>query len=306
MELWQLRTFSVVAKNLHFTRASEELNLTQPAVSHQIKSLENELGEKLFIRGKSGISLTPQGQIVVDYANKILDITDEMKFEIEENKDLMNGAIKLAVVSRALDNPFPELYGSFRDKYGEIELNYQSENSSKNVYEKIRSGELDVAFVSYELDSSDFVTVPYGIFDVLFVVGESHRLAGVNNLSASDVEHEEWALLEPNSHLRECVEKTFIEAGIQPKNIYETNDGSVIRELVACGRKVSLLPRIGISKYLQSGKLIPIQVRDLDFKIQMYIVWKAGRHSKIISAFVTFMLEKELPGIMLVNKTLAK
>ena len=68
MELWQLRTFSVVAKTLHFTRASKELELTQPAVSRQIKSLEEELGEKLFVRDKRKISLTAQRRVVLDYA----------------------------------------------------------------------------------------------------------------------------------------------------------------------------------------------------------------------------------------------
>ncbi|NJM52659.1 MAG: LysR family transcriptional regulator, partial [Blastocatellia bacterium] len=79
MELWQLRTFSIVAKTLHFTRAAEELNLSQPAVSHQIKSLEAEIGEPLFLRDKEGVSLTKAGQTMYQHATKILDIADELR-----------------------------------------------------------------------------------------------------------------------------------------------------------------------------------------------------------------------------------
>ena len=79
MDLWQLRTFRVVAETLNFTRAAEQLNLTQSAVSHQIKALETELGEPLFIRAKRGVRLSEPGKLVLEHAQRILDEAEALR-----------------------------------------------------------------------------------------------------------------------------------------------------------------------------------------------------------------------------------
>ena len=79
MDLWQLRTFSIVAKTLHFTRASEDLNLSQPAVSHQIKALEEEIGEPLFLRSNEGVLLTKAGQTMYEHVEKILECSPRIE-----------------------------------------------------------------------------------------------------------------------------------------------------------------------------------------------------------------------------------
>lgn len=299
MELWQLKTFSVVAKRLHFTRASEELNLTQPAVSHQIKALEKELGEKLFIRDRGRISLTPQGEIVYSYAKKILDITEKLKSEIAESKDSMSGELKIGAVLNALDNPFPLIYHNFKQKYNDVEVHFHGENLSEDILDKVKSGELDVGLVVIKADSKDLIEVPYGTYEVVLVVGADHPLAGREKVSAAELEDAEWALLEPKRHLRKAVERRFAAAGIAPQNIYETSDGSVIRGLVALGKKVSLLPLWGIHKDLEKGILRRIRSDELEFNVQVCLVWKAGRQSKALSALITFLLEHNLPGIRL-------
>ena len=124
MELWQLNTFRVVAEKLHFTRASEELNLTQSAVSYQIKSLEKELGVKLFNRNKRKISLTSQGQKVLKYANKMLQQIDKMKREIKENRETLSGEIKIVASTRSLSSPFPKIKKAFQKIYEDAELSF--------------------------------------------------------------------------------------------------------------------------------------------------------------------------------------
>ncbi|MDQ3061861.1 MAG: LysR family transcriptional regulator, partial [Acidobacteriota bacterium] len=102
MELWQLRTFRAVAENLNFTKASEQLFLTQSAVSHQIKSLEAEFGVPLFIRGKRGVLLTDAGKTALLYAIKILDEAEEMREFVAGRERALAGRVRVAAATQAL------------------------------------------------------------------------------------------------------------------------------------------------------------------------------------------------------------
>ena len=102
MELWQLRTFAEIAETLNFTKASEKLFLTQSAVSHQMKSLEEEFGVPLFIRAKSGVVLTDAGKIALRYARRILDEAEEMREKVTGREKALAGRVRVAAATQAL------------------------------------------------------------------------------------------------------------------------------------------------------------------------------------------------------------
>src|SRR5215210_6600257 len=101
MELWQLRTFRVVAETLNFTRAAERLNLTQSAVSHQIKSLETELGEPLFIRAKRGVKLSEAGKVALEYTERMLDEADALRERVSGREHSPVGRVRAAAATQA-------------------------------------------------------------------------------------------------------------------------------------------------------------------------------------------------------------
>src|ERR1051325_8059553 len=100
MEMSQLRTFRAVAETLNSTRAAERLNLTQSAVSHQIKALETELGEPLFIRAKRGVILTAAGKVALEYAVRILDEAEEMKEKVAGREKALTGRVRVAAATQ--------------------------------------------------------------------------------------------------------------------------------------------------------------------------------------------------------------
>jgi DNA-binding transcriptional LysR family regulator len=299
MELWQLRTFIAVAKNLHFTRASEDLNLSQPAVSHQIKSLEIEIGEPLFLRDKDGVLLTKAGKTMYKHATKILDLADEMRREIRENEDVLSGKIILGVATRGLGNPFPAFYQEFKETFRDIEVIVQVEYKLEDIIEKVRSGNIDIGMVSHNLDLSGLVVIPYGEYELLLVVGENHRFAKMAEIITADLRNEEWVMFEPGNRVRISAEDYLAKAGITPKNIYETNDGSLIRSMVAHGNRISLLPEWGIFEEVQDGKIVSVKVKGVKYKVQVNLIWKASRRTKLMSAVLAFLLEEKLEGLQL-------
>ena len=103
MELWQLRTFRVVAETLNFTQAAKQLNLTQSAVSHQIKALETDLGEPLFIRAKRGVRLSESGKLVLEHAERILDEAQTLRERVSGHEHSASGSVRVAAATQALD-----------------------------------------------------------------------------------------------------------------------------------------------------------------------------------------------------------
>jgi DNA-binding transcriptional LysR family regulator len=302
MELWQLRTFTTVAKNLHFTRAAEELNLSQPAVSHQIKLLETEIGEPLFLREKEGILLTKAGQTMYEHAAKILDIADEMRLEIKDNEDALSGKIKLGVVTRGLGNPFPLLYREFKKKYRDINIAFQSEYKLEDIVEKVRTGSIDIGLVTHEPDLSGLVVMPYGEYEILLVVGKNHRLANKSEVTLEDLQDQDWVTFEAGNRLRLSSRDYAAKVGIVPKTVYDTNDGSVVRTMVAYDNKISLLPEWGVFEELQEGKIVAIKVKDFRYIIPINLIWKASRRTKTMSAVLTYLLESKMEGIKLTSE----
>lgn len=297
MELWQLRTFSVVAKNLHFTRAAEELNLSQPAVSHQIKLLEEEIGEPLFLREKDGVLLTKAGHTMYQHATKILDIAEEMRLEIRENEDVLSGKIVLGVATRGLGNPFPIFYKDFRKIYHDIEIIVQNEYKLEDVVEKVRKGVVDIGMVSHTLDLSNLVVMPYGEYELILVVGKDHPLAEKGEINSEELKNQKWVMFEPGNRLRTSTDDYLTKIGVKPKNIYETNDGALVRSMIEYDNKISLLPEWGIFEELRDEKFIKIKVKGMNYRVQVSLIWKTSRRSKLMSAVITYLLGEKMEGL---------
>jgi LysR family transcriptional regulator, carnitine catabolism transcriptional activator len=302
MEIWQLNTFKVVANTLHFTRASKELNLTQSAVSYQIKSLEEELGVRLFSRDKRKVSLTSQGDRVLDYANKMLDQIEVMRREIDENKESLEGLLKVVAVPRSLNNPFIEIRREFHKLYPGIDLRFEAVLESEAVFDNVRKGISDIGFTTRNKDFRDLLPIPYGKFEMVFVVGKTHRLANVKTVGFNDLQAEEWILFEEESWLRRKSDEMFLEHNFKPKKITDSNDGNVVSSLIKEGEGVGFLPSWGIVDILEENKLAEVKIKGVKSNTPINIVILPESRSKLVSVLINYLLDKKVKGIDLYNK----
>src|SRR3954451_14053057 len=126
MELWQLRTFRVVAETLNFTRAAERLNLTQSAVSHQVKALETELGEPLFVRTKRGVKLSPVGKVALERAAHILDEAEMLREEVAGREHSPKGSVRAAAGTQAFVHLFAPLFEAFMRSYPGVRVSFRT------------------------------------------------------------------------------------------------------------------------------------------------------------------------------------
>ena len=293
MELWQLRTFRAVAENLNFTKASEQLFLTQSAVSHQIKALEEEFGVPLFIRGKSGVSLTDAGKKALDYAIKILDEAEKMREFVAGREKALAGRVRVAAATQALVYLFAPLFEEFMDSFDAVELVFRTTVSTEQTVEDILNGVADVGFASMAVYSPNLEVVELFEDELVLVCGKKHKLTKKAEVSIKDLAAERWILFERGSSIRRATDDFFKQKKIEPETALESNDTYFIKIMIEHGLGISLLPAWAIGNEVKNGDLKIIKVKKLNLTRSVAMVGMKGLQPAPIRAFTKFIYERK-------------
>lgn len=260
MELWQLRTFRAVAETLNFTRAAERLNLTQSAVSHQIKALETELDEPLFIRAKGGVKLSQAGKIALDYAVRILDEADALTERIAGGEHSPRGRVRAAAATQAFVYLFASLFESFMRAHPGIELSFRTTVSTEQTVTDILNSAADVGFASMPVYSPALQVTELFADELVLVVGRTHRLSQQGEAKVEEIERERLILFERGASIRRATEDFFKRVRIRPQLALESNDTYFIKLMVEHGLGISLLPSWAVREEVLAGKLAQLKI----------------------------------------------
>lgn len=293
MELWQLRTFRAVAENLNFTKASEQLFLTQSAVSHQIKALEEEFGVPLFIRGKRGVKLTDAGKKALAYANKILDEAEAMREFVTGREKSLAGRVRVAAATQALVYLFAPLFEEFMDEFETVELVFRTTVSTEQTVEDILNGVADVGFASLAVYSPNLEIVELFEDELVLVCGKKHRLANKDEISIKNLADERWILFERGASIRRTTDDFFKQNKLEPETALESNDTYFIKIMIEHGLGISLLPTWAIGNEIKSGELKIIKVKKLNLRRSVAMLSLKGLQPAPIRAFTNFIHERK-------------
>lgn len=293
MEIWQLRTFREVAETLNFTKASKKLHLTQSAVSHQIKALEEEFGVPLFIRGKRGVILTDAGKIALAYAERILDEAEEMHKRVVDREKAVIGRVRVAAATQALVYLFAPLFEEFMDANENIDLVFRTTVSTDQTVEDILNGVGDVGFASLPVYSPNLEVVELFEDELVVVVGRKHRLAKTQKISVEELVRERWILFERGASIRRATDKFFKKVRIEPEMALESNDTYFIKLMIEHGLGISLLPSWAVRDEISSKKLEQLRIRNYQLRRSVAMVSLKGLQPAPIRAFTAYILEKQ-------------
>ena len=292
MELWQLRTFCEIAESLNFTKASERLNLTQSAVSHQIKALERELGVRLFVRGKRGVKLTDAGRLLAEPARKILDDADAIRQTVVGSEQALIGTVRVAAATQALVFLFAPLFEEFMDAHERIELVFRTTPHTDQTISDILDGVADVGFASLAVYAPALDVTEVFNDELFLVVGKKHRLAGKRSAGAAELDNERWVLFERGASIRRATDHYFKKVGIKPEKALESNDTYFVKLMVEHGLGVSLMPSWTVKDEVAAGTLSKLRIRDHKLMRSVSMVSLKGRQSRTIEAFLEFILDR--------------
>ena len=242
MELYQLRTFAAVAQEGHVTRAAERLHISQPAVSGQIKALEQQLGVRLFERSASGMGLTPAGRELLTYAQKVIGAADQLRRTAQRltGADAVVGRLRVGTVSDPETNRLGDLLAAATAKHPGLDLELQQEVSGAAPV-AVREGQLDASFYYGPPLGDDFVALPLRPL-VYRVVAPADWAPRVRNASVAELAALPWVLTPPISTHHVLAKQLFSEHEVTPPLRHvEADNETVIASLVVSGVGASLM-----------------------------------------------------------------
>ena len=249
MELRQLRYFVTVAYRKHFTQAAEDLVLTQPTLSQQIRQLERELGVILIERTSRQVRLTPAGEALLVRAEQILAEVEWAHREMQEYTGLARGRVVIGSLQSLEAFRFPALLSRFHKQYPGIEIVLREE-ATERLLELLTRGELDLAIIQImddswplEITTSSIETEQLLTEELVLVVAPTHPLAHQQQANVEELRNEPFVLFKPGSGLRHTVMQRSSAAGFTPRVLFESGELATIRSLVAEGLGISVLPR---------------------------------------------------------------
>jgi len=296
--LRQLRVFEAAARHLSLTRAAEELHLTPPAVSIQIRLLEGHAHAGLFERVGRHLKLTQAGEEVLARTREILAQIREAEEAIEGLASLEQGFLDVAVIN-AGDYFFPWILASFRERHPRIRVRLSVGNRDE-LLARLAAHDVDLAVMSHAPAHAEFAAEAFAPHPHVIVAAPSHPLAGKRSVSLERIAAEPLITREPGSATHLAMEQAFNEAGIVPRVEMEIASNETIKQAVAAGFGVGFLSAHAVQQELALGRLAVIPVKGFPVMRQWYVVQRRDRRLPLITqAFQRFVVKE---GARLIRK----
>jgi DNA-binding transcriptional LysR family regulator len=290
VNLHQLGIFEAVARHRSYTRAAEELRLTQPAVSAQVRDLERALGAVFFERVGRQISPTEAGRELHAYARRILDLVAEARTAMEDLRGLARGRVTLATVSTAGAYVVPPLLGAFRARYPGIVISLEVTNRA-TVHRRLAENEVDLTVMGRPPEGLAHVARPFLSDQLVVVAAAGSPLARMRRLALARLAGEPFIMREPGSGTRLAAEEVFRQHGIEVHIGLELGNTSAVKEAVAAGLGIAILSRHALTQELRLRRLVVLDVRGFPIFRQWYVVHRADKRlSHAAKAFTSFLL----------------
>lgn len=289
--LRQLKVFETVARLLSFSRAAEELHLTQPAVSTQVKKLEDHAGLALFEQLGKKIYLTPAGAELLNYSRAIIQQFQEAEDAMTQFKGITGGKLNVAVIS-AGDYFFPRLLVEFARSHQGVTLNLSVHNR-EGLLNQMTSNLTDIAIMVRPPTDMDTINEAFAPHPYVIVAAPDHHLVSKKNISMSTLLREPFVVRERGSDTWHSMEDGF-GSRINDINIaMEIKSTETIKQAVIAGMGISFLSAHTISLELQAGSLAVLDVEGFPVMLNWYVVHRKNKRlPPVAQAFRKFLLEE--------------
>lgn len=291
LTLRQLQCFSAVAQNLSFTRAADTLHLTQPAVSMQVRQLEQQTGIALTEQLGKQIHLTEAGEEVFRYARSILQQVDEMDDVLNKMKGLAGGQLRIAAISSA--NYFaPKLLGVFHQRFHDVGVSMDV-TRQQSVLKQVADNEVDMAIMGQPPEGMNVDAVAFMENPLVIVAPPGHRLAKKKNIALKQMEEEIFLTREPGSGTRGAMHRFFRQHKLKLTTGMEMGSLEGIKQSVQAELGVGLLPKGAIETELKLKKLVMLNIKGTPIKRHWYVVLHKGKRlSAAAEAFKSLLVDE--------------
>lgn len=287
--LRQLHIFEAVARHLSYTRAAEELFLTQPAVFTQVKQLEDSVGLPLLERIGKQLHLTAAGNEVLAAGRETRETLERLEMRLADMQGLKKGKLRVAIVTTA-KYLVPRLLGEFCARYPGIEAALTVTNREK-LLARLAANEDDLVVLGTPPENLDVVALPIADNPLAVIARNDHPLMKAKSVTLKRLAEEPFILREPGSGTRLAVEKHFADHGLKVRVRMELGSNEAIKQAIAGGLGISILSSHTLALEGESGLLQPLNVKGFPLLRQWYVAYPTGKHlSAVAETFLGHLL----------------
>lgn len=271
MEIFQLRYFVSAARQLHFSRAAEELYISQPSLSLQIGRLEAELGTPLFHRQGRRVTLTDAGQALLPFAERILEQEAEARRVVQQVKGLERGRLSLCALPALDQHLLPPWLARFRREHPGVEIRVRELRPARAIAQAILTGQADLGFVHLPCDTEGLEVRPLVHDPFALVVPEGHPLAERDPVDLPAAAGEDFVWVHDAQDPDHPLYAACLRAGFTPRIVCQSGSAQGVLALVATGLGIALLPRLAVEE--RPGVRV-LALAHPDFRRTLAVLWR--------------------------------
>ena len=291
INLHHLRVFYMAAKYESCTAAAQKLCVTQPAITAQIRKLEDQCSLKLFKKRGRNIHLTDEGTALFHYARRIFECEREVEDAIEEMRKLKRGVLRLGTTKTYARYFMPVLISTFHETYPQIKI-HLDEGSSLDMTQSLVGLKNEVVVIAMAAENPAVTFIPLSHEKLVLIMAPSHPLANKAAVSVRELAGEPIIMKEAGSGTRLKVNGLFERYGCDLNSLMETSNAEFIKQLVQQGEGFSFLVKEAVATELQEKKLVSVPLMEEELYLDVSIAYLKNEHlSRPAQAFVDILLE---------------
>ena len=290
----RLRIFHAVAKQGSFTRAAESLFMSQPAVTFQIRQLEERYQVRLFERGHGHIALTPAGELVMSYAERIISLSDEMETRLSEMTGEMRGTLLIGASSTVAESLMPRILSDFNALYPQARPRLVVANS-ETIESRVAANTLDVGLIESASKDANVIAEFCGEDELVVICAPDYPLAGAHTVTPKQLRDYEYVAREPGSGTREVTEAYFKSAGVPPESLksqMELGSLEALKSVVATGLGYAVISKNSLHLEAQPGRLVSIPLKPRLVRRLAMILPKDRFRSRLVATFADYAKQR--------------
>jgi DNA-binding transcriptional LysR family regulator len=297
MDIRDLQVFLAVSTRLNFTRAGEDVHLSQPSVSVRMRHLEEELGVKLFEQLGKRVALTEAGQLLVPYATRVIAALSDARDAIDQLQGLERGSLRIGASTTPGMYLIPRTIAHFKRRYPKIEV-HLAVKDTRQIEEGVIRNEFDFGFVGGHLVGDEVEVVRWMTDELVLIVPVGHRLAGKRIVKPQDLSSEQFIFREQGS-ATQCVVATHLrKCHIEAEAVMEMANPESVKKAVQNGLGLAFISAFAVETEVQAKTLVAVKIQDLEMHRELKIVYRKDKHlSPAARAFV----DAAQPGIPVIT-----
>jgi len=286
----RLQVFHTVARQLSFTKAAEQLFMTQPAVTFQVKQLEEHFSTRLFERSHGKITLTPAGRLVMEYAERILGLSDELEKRVAELTGAVSGPLLLGASTTVAEFILPQILGEFKARYPQVQA-HMSVANSETIENRVADHTLDLGIIESPAHLPSVQTEVVCDDELVLICAPGHRLARVKSVTPQEIVGEPFVSREVGSGTREFTDHYLRNCKVSPEDlsiVMELGSPEAIKGVVETGVGVAIMSRTRVVKERKLGLLVPVPLEPRLIRSFSMVYPREKFRSRLLTTFSEF------------------